>query len=184
MAEQAEPVEEKPKKSMFADLDCNADPQACFERIKLCEQDPTQCSSKVEVAQEGMGVTDESSETVPTAGKKSKKHGGDVDFLEPENDPVWYRQHSAEYPCFKFTEEAIFNLDVLKNVQHDWKISDSKSGSQIYFNVCQFTDQGECRGEEGAQIDENFAYRIGGSGKCEVLTSDTPKSEVTESVVL
>ena len=102
---------------------------------------------------------------------------GEPDFLDPENDPVWFKQHMSTYPCYKITEQALFNFQTLKNLDNDWKITDPKSGSSVYFNLCHYTDKSSCDTN-----DDSFAYRESASGQCEMLTSDTPQAEVTELV--
>ena len=86
------------------------------------------------------------------------------------------RDSSNTYPCYKMTEQALFNFQNLRNLDNDWSIQ-SKSGETIYFNLCHYTDTSDC----GENNQDTFAYMTKG-GSCSMLTSDTPQAEVTETV--
>ena len=78
----------------------------------------------------------------------------------------------STYPCYKITEGALFNFQLLKNLDQDWKTAgaDLKKPSTVFFNLCHYVDTGDCGGNKA----DAFAYRTDESGNCEMLTSDTP----------
>ena len=114
------------------------------------------------------------SEVAPSGkGGQVTTEDADTDFWDPSNDPVWYKQHQSSYPCYKITEEALFNFQTLKNLNDDWKVTDPKTGESVAFNVCHYANTGDCEGKEDA-----FAYMTK-SGGCSMLTSETPQAEIT-----
>ena len=109
------------------------------------------------------------SEVAPSGkGGKVTSEGEDTDFWDPSNDPVWYKQHQSSYPCYKITEEALFNFQLLKNLNDDWKATDPKTGQTVAFNLCHYANTESCDGKDDA-----FAY-MEKDGRCLMLTSDTP----------
>ena len=46
-----------------------------------------------------------------------KDDGADQD---DENDPEWYKSNAKAYPCYKLTEQALFNFEMLRNPDADW----------------------------------------------------------------
>ena len=101
--------------------------------------------------------------------------------MDPENDPAWYKAHSATYPCYKITEQALFNFQALRNLDTDWKAKDPKTGETVSFNLCHYADTAECGSDEKDDGDA-FAYMTKDGGKCAMLTSDTPQAEVATIV--
>ena len=82
----------------------------------------------------------------------------------------------STYPCYKITEGALYNFQLLKNLDSDWHVAsaDPKSPGTINWNICHYADTSGCNG--GA--DDAFAYRSNDNGNCEMLTSDSPQAEI------
>jgi len=73
----------------------------------------------------------------PVPGGKGKSDdGADQD---DENDPEWYKSHSQSYPCYKLTEQALFNFENMRNLEEDWQVTDTR-GRHISFNFCTYAD--------------------------------------------
>lgn len=86
----------------------------------------------------------------------------------------------STYPCYKLTEGALFNFQLLKNLDQDWKTAgaDTKKPTSVFFNLCHYTDTSDCNGNK----EDAFAYRTDENGNCEMLTSDSPQAEIAEEV--
>ena len=78
----------------------------------------------------------------------------------------------STYPCYKLTDEALYNFQLLKNLDEDWNAAgaDPTKKTTVYFNQCHYADTSGC----GSNVNDAFAYRTDSSGNCEMLTSDSP----------
>lgn len=109
--------------------------------------------------EQDMGPSDDSGPDAPVKASKSHattKYEGSVLDLDEENNPEWYRAHMSTYPCYKFTEGSVYNLQLLKNLDDDWSAHgvDPKKKYTISFNLCHYTDTTACSSKDDA-----FAYR-------------------------
>ena len=86
----------------------------------------------------------------------------------------------STYPCYKFTEGALYNFQLLKNLDEDWRVqgADKKSPMTVYFNICHYADTSSC----SSPMDDGFAYRSDDNGNCQMLTSESPQAEVTAEI--
>ncbi len=69
---------------------------------------------------------------------------------------------------------------MLKNLDGDWSVkgADPKKPTTINFNLCHYTATDSC----GSNKEDNFAYRTDDSGNCEMLTSEAPQAEITDTI--
>lgn len=104
------------------------------------------------------------------SGGGSKGAGFDAD-QDDENDPKWYRNYASSYPCYKLTEQALFNFEMMRNTDSDWEVTDSQ-GRRVSFNFCTYAAS-----TSSGCAKEAFAFVRSGS-HCEELTSNEPVAEV------
>jgi len=84
------------------------------------------------------------------------------------------------YPCYKFTEGNVYNLQFLKNLDKDWsaRSADPQVPGTVFWNLCHYADTSTCK--EG--MEDAFAFRSKGEGSCDMLTSEWPQADLTDDV--